>query len=118
MLFEKHKSTALSTPLIIHEPPDITKCQKRKKLRKRISNLNKSNIKNWKGTGIHKNVRINSSNKLDCNLVSTKKTGSNAISHQTQNSLSQVPFSQNKNLFSVSEKLTNKYVTRSSNKPI
>merc|ERR1712038_728445 len=109
-------ATAMSTPLIKHKPPDISKCQKRKKFRKRISNLSKSNIKNIKGSVPHKIVEKKSSNIVDCNLVSTKKPCSYAKSHQKQNNCLQTPCPQNKNQHSISEKLTNKYVTRFSSK--
>jgi len=109
-------ATAMSTPLIKHKPPDISKCQKRKKFRKRMSNLNKSDIKNIKGSVPHRNGNEKSSNILDCNLVSTKKTCRYAKSHQKQNNCLQTPFSQNKNQHPISKILTDKYITRSSSK--
>jgi len=95
----------MSTPLFKHIPPDISKLQKKKKLRKRISNLNKSHVINKKNPEVNKKVMMKSTNVLDCKLVSTIKKCNIANSHQKQNYTLRSSSSCSKNQISIFKKI-------------
>jgi len=97
-------SIAMSTPLFKHIPPDISKLQKKKKLRKRISNLNKSHVINKENPEVNEKVMTKSTNVFDCNLVSTLKKCNIANSHQKQNYALRSSSSCSKNQISFSKK--------------
>jgi len=112
LIQNSNQSIALKTPLIRHKPPDILKRQKKKKARKRISNLNKSNVYNKKRMGNNKSMMLNSSNDIDCNLVSTKKKCSNANSHQTQINSLHISSTDNIKQKSILKNITNDYFSK------
>merc|ERR1712110_1146794 len=63
-------SSALETTSVKHKPPDISKKRKKKKCRKRISNLNKTSIENQKVLEKCENEMKNTKIQLDCISVS------------------------------------------------
>jgi len=89
-----------------YKPPDIRKCQKKRKNRKRMSDLNSRLQQDEKEVKIYMTRELNLSNEIQCKSVSTLTSCSNAISHQMQsissNSISSITKNSLKTLKNVS----------------